>query len=141
VLRASIYNHQQLHDQALDDLDAAVAAQPQDAAAFKARADLLRQFGDAAGAEADLASARALEPGNIELALRQVALLKQQNRLSDALAIYRGILPNVADPAPIYLDAGQMRYAMRSRQAQWRGDLHWHRARVAWQRRESHRRP
>ena len=112
VLRARIYSSQQLGEQALSELNTAITLQPQDAAAFKARADLLRQLGDTAGAEADLESARALEPGNLDLALRQVAALKQQNRLSDALAIYRGILPSVAEPAPIYLDAGQMRYAM-----------------------------
>jgi tetratricopeptide (TPR) repeat protein len=47
------------------------------------------------------------------LALRQVALLKQQGRLEEALAIYRAILPTVDDPAAIYLDAGQMRYKLR----------------------------
>jgi tetratricopeptide (TPR) repeat protein len=56
--------------------------------------------------------ARALAPDNLDLALSQVALLKQQGRLEEALAIYRAILPHVADPSTIYLDAGQMRYKL-----------------------------
>jgi tetratricopeptide (TPR) repeat protein len=114
VLRARLYSGQQLNAQALDELNTAATMQPNDPAAFKARAALLRQLGDSAGAEADLERARALEPGNLDLALQQVALLKQQNRLSDALAIYRAILPSAADPAPLYLDAGEMRYSMRN---------------------------
>jgi tetratricopeptide (TPR) repeat protein len=86
---------------------------PSDPASYQARAALLRQLGDLAGAEADLERARALAPGNLDLALRQVALLKQQGRLEEALAIYRAILPTVDDPAAIYLDAGQMRYKLR----------------------------
>ena len=100
--------------QALDELNAATTMQPNDPASYKARAALLRQLGDSAGAEADLERARALEPGNIGLALRQVALLKDQKRLGEALAIYRAILTSAPDPAPLYLDAGQMRYAMRN---------------------------
>ena len=113
VLRAQLYAGQQLNDQALAELGQAAAMQPSDPASFKARAALLRQLGDNAGAEADLARARELEPGNLDLALKQVAVLKQQGKLLEALAIYRAILPSAGDPAPIYLDAGQMRYRLQ----------------------------
>src|SRR5205085_2475955 len=90
-----------------------VAMQPKDAASYQARAALLRQLGDVEAAQADLQRARELDPTNVELALRQVSVLKQQGKLEEALAIYRAILPRVADPAPLYLDAGQMRYGLR----------------------------
>jgi tetratricopeptide (TPR) repeat protein len=86
---------------------------PNDVASYQARAALLRQLGDVEAAQADLQRARELDPGNIDLALRQVSVLKQQGKLDEALAIYRAILPRVTDQATLYLDAGQMRYRLR----------------------------
>jgi tetratricopeptide (TPR) repeat protein len=113
VLRARLYNHQQLTDAALQDLNTAVTMQPGDAAGYQARAALLRQLGDVGAANDDLERARALQPGNLDLALLQVQVLKEQGKYEEALAIYRAILPAVAQPAAIYLDAGQMRYKLR----------------------------
>jgi tetratricopeptide (TPR) repeat protein len=90
-----------------------VALKPHDAQSFRERAALRQQLGDAAGAQADLEQARALEPGNADSALRLARLLRDQGRLEESLAIYRALLADGADPAPLYLDAGQMRYALR----------------------------
>jgi tetratricopeptide (TPR) repeat protein len=84
--------------------------QPSDAASFRARAEILRQLGDLAGAEADLAQARLIEPGNSEIALRQAALYEDQGRIEEALQIYAGVIPTLAEPGPVYLRAGKLRY-------------------------------
>ena len=49
-------------------------------------------------------------PGNTALALRQAAVLEQQGQLREALVLYGQAIAVSAEPAPLYLHAGKLRY-------------------------------
>jgi tetratricopeptide (TPR) repeat protein len=88
-----------------------LAMNPQDSASYRARAELLRQLGDTAGAQADLDRALALAPGNTEIVLRQADLLEAQGKLDAALGLYAQALNLNPDPA-LYIHIGKLRYGL-----------------------------
>ena len=112
MLSARLYQKTPLTGEALEMLNQVLVVEPQNAAAYQQRAVLRRQLGDLAGAQQDLERAQALLPGNTDLALRLAAVLEQQGNLREALVLYGQAIAVSAEPEPLYLHAGKLRYIL-----------------------------
>jgi tetratricopeptide (TPR) repeat protein len=112
VLRARIYDKQRWTNEALADLNRVLAMTPQDAASYKARAELLHSLGDYSGAQRDLEMAAVLQPGDTQAVLRQARLLEEQLKLDEALALYSAAIQVTAEPSELYIHAGKLRYSL-----------------------------
>jgi tetratricopeptide (TPR) repeat protein len=99
-------------DLALQDVEQALAVKVDNIETLTLQARLLNKKGDTATAQAVLERARSLQPKNTALVLREVTLLAEQGRPEEALSRIRSAIGDGADPLPLYVAAGRLRYSL-----------------------------
>jgi tetratricopeptide (TPR) repeat protein len=97
-----------LHTSAFESFDCAILLEPSASAYFK-RSTAYLQLGDTTKAEADIAQAIALDPGNISAYLLRARLREAQKQFPAALEDYNRVIDGDPNSAQAYLNRAQLK--------------------------------
>lgn len=96
-LRAVIYESQQKHEQALEDLAKALTLDERDFAALLMRAEILLNQDDVRGARRDVNRAMQIEPNSVQGIVMRSMLAYEEGRMADAINDMRLLVDAVPD--------------------------------------------